>query len=351
VTARSGHTATLLLDGRVLVAGGSGNSPGDLASAEIYDPATETFTSAGGMTVARSGHTATRLLDGRVLIVGGVSAGASGATGFLSSAELYDPATGTFGSTGWLTTARANHTATLLSNGKVLVAGGMVCGPNCARYNAPDVLDSAELYDPSTGRFEVTGSLVARRYGQAAALLAGGAVLVTGGVGWDILPNIQHSLASAELYEPATGLFTATGTMTQPRLGFTATLLPTGLVLLAGGSWGVDIPPDYAPSIEETTELYDPASGTFAAADNMRHFLYSPTTTLLHSGKALVVGQNGVELFDPDTGRFSAQGGLLVGAFGHSATLLASGKVLVVGGDVDTPTFRQATDAAQLYLP
>ena len=136
-TARHAHTATLLPNGKVLVAGGQGSS-GFVSSAELYDPATGTWTVTGALGNARMGHTATLLANGKVLVAGG------GGGGYLASAELYDPAAGTWTATGALSTARDYHTATLLPNGKVLVAGG---------YNStsPYYLSSVELYDPADG--------------------------------------------------------------------------------------------------------------------------------------------------------------------------------------------------------
>ena len=165
VMARSRHTATLLPNGKVLVAGGN-NGPA-LSGAELYDPATGTWTATGSMGTARSRHTATLLPNGKVLVAGGFNE----LDGFLSSAELYDPASGTWTATGNLGTGRGFHTATLLPNGKVLVAGG----------NNGAVLSSAELYDPASGTWTATGSLGTARDLHTATLLPKGKVLVAGG--------------------------------------------------------------------------------------------------------------------------------------------------------------------------
>jgi hypothetical protein len=208
--ARDSHTATLLYDGRVLIAGGP------YSSAELYDPAAGTFSPTGSMTTARSGHTATLLSDGRVLIAGG--------DGFdLASAELYSPAAGTFSPTGSMTTARSGHTATLLADGRVLIAGGGGVFSN-AYYT-----DSAELYDPATGTFRPTGSMTRARSGHTATRLTDGRVLITAG-------RRGSYLGSAELYDPATGTFSPTGSMATARESHTATLLADGRVLIVGGS-------------------------------------------------------------------------------------------------------------------
>ncbi len=219
-SARDQHTATLLNGGNVLVAGGANNDiRGPEASAELYDPATGTFTATGSMTNARVFHAATLLNNGMVLITGG--ANATGVLAGLASAELYNPATGTFTATGSMTSVRYFHTATLLNNGMVLIMGGA---------NTAGVLASAELYNPATGTFTATGSMTSARQVHTATLLNNGMVLITGGA------NATGMVASAELYNPATGTFTATGSMTSARDFHTATLLNGGNVLVAGGA-------------------------------------------------------------------------------------------------------------------
>ena len=211
-TARWQHTATALPDGRVLIAGGYGRST-VLASAELYDPATGSFSPTGSMATARRADTATLLADGRVLIAGGDQNPYSSTYTFFASAELYDPATGSFSPTGSMTTTRAGNTATLLADGRVLIAGGI----------------GAELYDPKKGSFSPTGSMTTAHWGQTATLLSDGRILIAGG-------NDQSTvLTSAELYDPATSSFSPTGSMATPRGYHTTTLLPDGRVLIAGG--------------------------------------------------------------------------------------------------------------------
>jgi hypothetical protein len=243
------HTATLLSDGRVLIAGGSNsNIPAILTSAELYDPKIGTFGPTGPMTVPRSGHTATLLADGRVLVAGGRNVNDASDWSYLSSAELYDPKTGTFSPTGSMATARDLHTATLLSDGRVLIAGG---------YAGGNSLSSAELYDPATGTFSPTGSMGAARWFRTATLLSDGRVLMAGG-------NADGKVvASAELYDPKTGKFSPTGSMATGREWHTATLLSDGRVLIAGGDNGVPDPASYLPSALASAELYDPATGAF----------------------------------------------------------------------------------------
>jgi WD40 repeat protein len=182
--ARLDDTVTLLSDGRVLVTGGIDNTGKTLASAELYDPKTGKFSPAGSMTTTRAFHTATLLSDGRVLIAGGekkdTGVCASCSTPSLASAELYDPATGKFIPTGLMTTGRFSQTATLLLDGQVLIAGG-------AKDNSFTAsLASAELYDPKTGTFTATGSMANARQNNTATLLSDGRVLIAGSAGCEV---------------------------------------------------------------------------------------------------------------------------------------------------------------------
>jgi Galactose oxidase, central domain/Kelch motif len=260
ITARYYHTATLLPNGKVLVAGGNGSigSGGILASAELYDPSTSTWRPTAPLGTRREFHTATLLPNGEVLVAGG------NGPGFLNSAELYDPTSGTWSPTGSLITARYFHTATLLPNGKVLVAGG----------NGPSgILNSAELYDPSTSSWSLTAPMITRREFHTATLLLNGEVLVAGGFGF---------LRSAELYDPSSGKWTLTIPMITGRYGQTATLLLNGKVLVAGG---------YGSSgFLNSVELYDPTSGTWRPTGPLGTARYFHTATLLRNGKVLVAG-------------------------------------------------------------
>ncbi|HEX4342991.1 MAG TPA: kelch repeat-containing protein, partial [Verrucomicrobiae bacterium] len=214
-SSRSDFTATTLPNGKVLVAGGLDVS-GYLASAELFDPATAAWTTTGALNLTRDGHTATLLANGKVLVVGGVEA--SDADGeSLASAELYDPATGEWAKTGSLKMARRWHTATLLADGRVLVVGG---------YNHLNgFISTAELYDPKTGKWSLSGKMQTGRRSHTATLLADGRLLVAGGL------TRLGNLANAELYNPATGNWVTAGAMSVARKYHTATLLPNGKVL------------------------------------------------------------------------------------------------------------------------
>ncbi len=346
VTARNGHTATLLPNGRVFVAGGiswDGTTSTYLPSfsPEIYDPATGAFAVTGSPLQTRTNHTATLLADGKVLIAGGRPYPAGGV---LSLAQLYDPATGLITTTGSLREGRTGHTATRLPNGKVLVAGGsyQISGTRnpdgsftpCPPLTiCPDVLTiypAGELYEPTTGTFAATGSLATGRTGHTATLLANGKVLIAGGYYGDALPATFP--AAAELYDPAMGVFTATGSLaTGGRSGHTATLLPNGKVLIAGGgNGGVSAP---------GSELYDPATGGFTSTGSLVTERAGHTAALLANGKVLIAGGIGnstylssAELYDPATGNFTATGGFTTARSEHTATLLTNDMVLLSGG-------------------
>jgi hypothetical protein len=340
------HTATLLADGRVLVVGGYpiGLTP-SLASADLYDPKTHAFTATGPLAHARGSHTATLLSDGRVLIAGGNPGSWAFNGPYLTSAETYDPKTGTFSPTGSLATARTYHTATLLADGRVLIAGGN------DSYAGGHAVASAELYDPKSGKFSPTGPLVVARGFHTATLLADGRVLIAGGgdAGW----TVSHFLASAEIYDPKTGKFTATGPMAKERANHTATLLSDGRVLIAGGAYGG------GTSSLASAELYDPKTGKFTATGSLATARTFHTATRLSDGRVLVTGgdQRGwvykgpfeasAEIYDPKTGTFSPTGPMADARVSRTATLLSDGRVLIAGGYDGLG----GTASAELYDP
>jgi N-acetylneuraminic acid mutarotase len=252
----------LLPNGKVLVAGGYNTNSGALSSAELFNPATGTWTNTGSMTNARVGHTAILLSNGKVLVAGG------------GGAELYDPATETWTVTGAMTTNRARHTATLLPNGRVLVAGGL---------NVSTYLTSSELYDPVMGIWSATGSMTNERAYHKATLLPSGKVLVMGGIGISTRPGL-NILASAEIYDPDTGKWILAGAMTTNRAYHTATLLPNGRVLVAGGvNMGVINNINYLFS----TELYDVGLGF---SNSWQPRITSLTSPLNLGGNLVVTG-------------------------------------------------------------
>ncbi|MBI3606973.1 MAG: fibronectin type III domain-containing protein [Nitrospirae bacterium] len=283
ITARNSPTATLLGDGTVLIAGGVGSTDSSaVAVTELYRPATHTFIAAGVMLTGRYNHTATRLTDGSVLIVGGTNGSDLASAEVLIDQGIPDPPN-TEGKVlfdwsvapiGSMAAARSSHTATRLTNGTVLIVGG---------YDGHAALASAELYDPLTGTFSATGNMTTGRHAHTATLLANGTVLMAGGdAGSDVL-------ASTELYDPGTGLFSATGSMAAARKFHTATLLTDGTVLMAGG--------DNGRAVLASAELYDPATGLFSATSSMPAARESHTATLLTDGTVLMAGGNAGSAF------------------------------------------------------
>lgn len=335
-TARADHTATLLPNGTVLVAGGSPGGGDYLSSAEIYNPVAGTWAATGGLTTSRANQTATLLQNGTVLVAGGLGAGNDMSVS-LASAEIYNPATGTWTPTGSLTTPRYGHTATLLPNGTVLVAGGNL-----------GAAFSAEIYDPATGTWTPTGNLTTPREGHTATLLPNGTVLVAGGLGG------TGGTTSAELYDPATGTWTPTASMATGRSSHTATLLSDGIVLVAGG-YGASVDVDYMAPLA-SAELYNPATGTWTPTGSLTTIFVSQTATLLPDGTVLVAGggysaPNGfsslanANLYDPVAGTWTLTGSFPTGRSQHTATLLPNGTVLVAAGYV----YNQASATALIY--
>ena len=325
--ARRGHTATLLGNGKLLVAGG-GNT-GLLASAELYDPATNLWTMATSMTTARQGHTATLLGNGKVLVVGG-----QGSSGSLASAELYDPGTNLWTLAGSTSAIRAGHTATLLKDGKVLVAGGT----NSAH------ITNADLYDPMMNTWSTVATLLSPRGAHTATLLVSGNVLVA--AGYD---NGGYQ-PTTDLYGPIGNMWThAANLKTSYRVRHSATRIANGNVLVtAGYTNGTFIPLNSA-------ELYDPAANLWTPAGLLLAGRGYHTATMLIDGKVLVAGGSGTtnvylasaELYDPVTNMWTEAGSMSTARYQHTATRLVSGKVLVVGGS--DGTIPLAT--AELYTP
>lgn len=305
-----GRAAVLLASGRVLVAGGIGPAGVPLASAELYDPATGTWTATGSLSAARYGHSITVLGDGRVLVAGGSNSSAD-----LATTEIYDPATGVFTGAAPMGVARSGHSATVLSDGRVLVAGGY----------APTVTATATLYNPTTNAWSAAGSMPAPRAYHAATRLADGRVLAAGG-------DALTWLADATVYSPVTNTWAPAGTMSSARQGLTATLLPSGRVLVVGGS-------DMA-GITSTADVYDPVTNLWTPTMSMSGPRRDHTATLLSDGRVLVAAGRvdttvvtaTTLLWDPVTGTWSSGVPMSVGRSLHSAVVLAGGRVLVAGG-------------------
>jgi hypothetical protein len=337
-TPRANAAAIRLHDGRVLICGGTatGQVGGILASAELYDPAARTFAATGSMTVPRAGQTITMLRDGRVLVTGGVKN--VGFRSELASAEIYDPASGTFSATGSMSVPREGHTATLLRDGRVLVVGGS--------DNGTHTLDTAEVYDASIGSFSRAGHLNQPRVAHVAALLGTGKVLIAGG-GRGGMPGGYISYDTAELYNPSTRTFSPMlARMHYDRVGAAAVRLNDGRVLIVGGKSGkvmVGMRTLAGMAPLNTAEIYDPEAGIFVATGNMSAPHYLATATMLNNGNVLVVGgytiqgpavvgMRDAEVFLTESNVFSHVGQTHVARLTNTATLLNDGEVLIAGG-------------------
>lgn len=327
-TARASHTAIVLSNGLVLVAGGTGDANTALASSELYNSASGTWSSTSEMNVARVSARAVLLSNGTVLTMGGcIVSDCLGST--TRSAEIYTPSTGNWTVTGSMRTARAEFVAVVLPNGKVLVAGG------CTSYDVNGCLAvtaAAELYNPSTGAWSSTGAMRAARMAMTATILTTGKALIAGGQ-----TAASDALGSSELYNEATGTFSLTGRLITPRSGHTATLLKSGMVLMAGGENVNGISTAKA-------ELYNPATGRYSATGNMPSNRQEHVAVLQSSGLVLAVGGNNVTVngttplascatYNPTTGLWAAASSMKTARADHSATLLHNGHVLAAGGD------------------
>lgn len=402
-TARGYHTATLLRNGKVLVVGGADSSGASLSSAELYDPATDRWTLTGSLAQARDSHTATLLQSGKVLVVGGSANGS-----VLQNVELYDPDSGTWTSPTEndkrLREPRKHHTATLLQDGRVLVTGGITSASN----SLPDGRSGTELYNPDTQTWTTVSAMHLGRFRHTATLLPDGRVLVIGGQFKETEGFISYcsSRGTAEVYTPNNGngswayaadlgwgrqdhtavllasgkvlmaggrdltwnsssncfermsfdakayspnAWTGAGNPSSTRVSPTATLLPNGKVLIAGGLAG-------GGAAHNSAELYEPGEEQWTASTALSPSPIDASATLLPDGEVLVAGGQGPQgaaldnssTYDPDAGSFTATGSLNEARSRHTATLLVTGKVLVMGGQ---GTSNALLNSAELYDP
>ena len=336
ITGREEHTATLLPDGNVLIAGGSDGRGKALASAEVYNPATNRWTSVGSMATARTDHTATLLPSGKVLVAGGQL----GPDPFssLSSTELYDPTTGSWSTAAPMIVSRARHTAMLLADGRVLVVGGLslVVGAGGLFPSPPT---DAEIYDPRADRWSTTAPMGCYRFDATGTLLADGRVLVAGG------QCGGAALNSTEIYDATADRWISAAPMGIRRSGHAAALLPDGDVLVVGGTG--EEPNSIAISLT-SAEIYVPRTNLWVTAASMAAVHVKHSATLLGNGKLLVVGLAGrsrPEVYDLAHNTWSSTGPSM-DRYLHTATRLRNGKVLIVGGFA-----LQSLDSVLLYDP
>jgi hypothetical protein len=316
---RTGHTATLLDNGRVLVVGGTDVKGRALASAELFDPASEKWTVTGTMNTARSGHRAILLRDGKVLVLGDWGRGT----------EVYDPGTGSWKPSAPMTVRRTSYTTTLLADGRILVAGGR-------DPDSGEPLASTQLFNPVRGTWTVGRPMTMARSGHTATLLEDGRVLVTGGFGPAVLRSfpegtfpVEPQLASAELFDPRTGRWHLTGSMAATRAMQAATLLADGNAVVAEGQLGAQ--PAYG-----MVEIYRPDTGAWHLGGKLTQSLGGgATASLLRDGRVLLVvypfGAQ-LEIYDPTTGTSRAVVNAHATTSGSTSTVLADGRILLAGG-------------------
>jgi len=320
--ARQLHTATLISGTRVLAAGGLRPS-GPTASSEIFDSRTRRWSRAASLSTPRIAHVGVTLRGGRVLVAGGGGFSATSRPTYLSSAEIYNPATNSWASAGKMLIERANAAATLLADGRVLVVGGLNSfGPGLA---------SAEIYNPATNSWASAGEMAEGRFHHTVTLLPNRKVLVAGGhqLTGD---GSTVALSSAELFDPASNTWSKAPRMSVPRDNHTATQLLDGRVLVVGGG-------TRTAGFQRSTELYDPAANRWASAGRLEGPRAFHATTLLLGGDVLAVGGlddcgalSSAELFSSRSGRWTKARSLRTPRARTTATAFADGQAVVAGG-------------------
>jgi hypothetical protein len=324
--ARRAFTATVLDDGRVFIAGGGccSNEP----SAEVYDPISNSWSSAGTMSQGRGDHIAVKLLDGRVLIAGGT---------YLASAEIYNPVGNNWIPAASMSTARRSPIAGLLADGRVLVAGGL--------QSDTTYLSTSEIYDPIGNTWQAGPAMSVARYHAEAATLNDARILVTGG------SDSGGALSSAEYYDETTNSWTYAGSMSTARANHTATMLANGDVLVAGGNATGD---SYGVDAIGTTEIYSPVANSWSTGCAMSTPTYLHTATRLLSGFVLISGgsmgtvsTSRSELVNTDPTDCRPTTNMASIRHSHVAALLNDGRVLAAGGY----DYVSSQYTAEIYTP
>ena len=339
VNIRGTTTAVALKDGKVLAAGGGvGQIPS--AATEIFDPTTGVWQTTGSLSEARRGHQAVMLGDGKVLVTGGIAEGIP-----LGTAEIYDPATGRWTATAPMNVARLGHTLTLLANGNVLVTGGSALdtasGTGGGQTIRPDA--TAEIYNTVAGRWTRTaGGLSTPRFEHTATLLDDGKVLIAGGQGPPI-SGVSEALATTEIYDPAVDSFRKSNDMSDARTNHTAVKLPDRTVMMVGGAGG----PSGDTSLA-TAEVFNPSDGSWTSAGALTGSRSGHVAVAFPDGRVLVAGGDSVtrgnrralataEIFTLEKREWRSAGTMNCPRSEASAALLGDGSVIVVAGDFAAP--------------
>lgn len=314
---RYGHYSTLLQDGRVLIGGGAATGGSDAyptyhSSAEIFDPETGSSRATGSMSTSRMGDKGTLLDDGRVVFASAIQHTRSKTY----PVEIFNPRTGEFTPIQFNTAFEKISRSTLLSNGKILAFGrsGVIT-----------------TIDPETGEFEFRNRLAVPRGAYTATMLQNGRVLIAGGV-------VERAVRDSEIYDPSSNIITKVGDLTQERFGHTALLLPDGSVLIAGGRRGDPA----SPTQVTVAERYDPSTGTFSRAGSPGNEQIR-AAAVLNTGKVFLILRSGdVVLYDPENGTFHPTGDSIGRDYSlYTVTVLRDGRVLVIGGTRNGETMDQ----------
>jgi hypothetical protein len=353
------HRTAKLLDGRVLIIGGQAqNQPSSVitTSVDIFDPADNSITPAGPMTVPRWSHAATTLADGRVLVTGGRTASTPAAGVVLATAEIYDPATNTWNETaGPMNVARRSHSSTLLANGKVLIAGG---GNSVSTFTQQPI-QSAELFDPATGMFTLIGNMITRRSGHSANELDDGTVLLSGGSSGT---GTFFPTNASETFDPVSNTFTSTGDMNYSHLAQIPGKLRDGRIV-QGSSYYNPTNNSTGGIITDESEIYDPATRTWTPIDPMIKKRIDIGAQGLLDGTLLIAGgvstkvgpgnltffQNTSEVYDPESGGWKLSGIMSTGRDEFSGLRLDDGRVVISGGFVSPGAV--LLNSVEIYTP
>jgi N-acetylneuraminic acid mutarotase len=339
VNIRGTTSVVELKDGKALAAGGGvGQIP--VAAAEIFDPATGVWQTTGSMNEARRGHAAVVLGDGRVLVAGGIAGG-----DLLSSVEIYDPATARWTTVAPMTTPRLGHTLTLLANGNVLATGGTsadtASGAGGGQTIRPDA--TAEIYNVQANKWTKTeGGMSTPRFEHSATLLDDGRVLIAGGQGPPISGN-SAALATTEIYDPAVDSFRKSNDMSDARFNHTAVKLPDRTVMVVGGAGGTNGDTSLA-----TAEVFNPADGRWTPAGALTNSRTGHSAVVFNDGRVLVAGGesvtrgarrslNSAEIFNLERREWQSAGNMNCARSEAGATVLGDGTAIVVAGDFAAP--------------